>query len=135
MQGQLVLNHYRVWNSEATAHAASSFPDFVTSISRRLEMAEMIRHCEAALRRYGPDTYCRRDVRRDSLFGGPNYPADQCVGLGLHGEVGPEELDRVEDFFRSRGVPSTIVLSPMADPSLRIMLGERGYGIGELVPC
>jgi GNAT superfamily N-acetyltransferase len=41
------------------------------------------------------------------------------------------QLDEVEEFFRSRGVPSTVVLSPLADESVRKLLGERGYGIGE----
>jgi GNAT superfamily N-acetyltransferase len=40
-------------------------------------------------------------------------------------------MDRVEAFFRSRGVPSTIVLSPLADASLRLLLGQRGYTIAE----
>jgi GNAT superfamily N-acetyltransferase len=121
--------------SEATAHAAQQLSDFVDlELARRLEMAEMILpDCEAALRRYAPNVPIAVEHVAGSIayFGGPNYPANQAVGLGLHGEVSPAELDRVEDFFRSRGVPSTIVLSPLADPSLRNLLGNRGYGIGE----
>ncbi len=121
--------------SEATAYAARRLSDFVDlELARRLEMAEMILpDCEAALRRYGPkDPIAVEHVAGAiAYFGGVNYPANQAVGLGLHGDVSPADLDRVEDFFRSRGVASTIVLSPLADPSLRALLGERGYGIGE----
>ena len=41
------------------------------------------------------------------------------------------DLDQLEDFFRSRGVPCSVVLSPLAHASLRAMLGERGYSIAE----
>src|SRR5580704_2675114 len=51
--------------------------------------------------------------------------------MGLYGEVTAPDMDRVEDFFRSRGVPSTIVVSPLADMSLPALLGERGYRIAE----
>ncbi len=66
-----------------------------------------------------------------AFFGGVTYPANQIVGMGLYGEVTGDDMDRVEHFFRSRAVPSTIVLSPLADESLRTLLGERGYRIAE----
>ncbi len=66
-----------------------------------------------------------------AFFGGVAYPANQMVGMGLYGEVTAADLDRVEEFFRSRGVASTVVLSPLAQESLRALLGERGYGIAE----
>ena len=40
-------------------------------------------------------------------------------------------LDRVEEFYHSLGVPCEIVLSPLADPSLRDLLAPRGYRITE----
>jgi GNAT superfamily N-acetyltransferase len=49
----------------------------------------------------------------------------------LYGEVTPQHLDEVEDFFRSRGVASTVVVSPLAHESLRTLLGQRGYTIAE----
>ena len=51
--------------------------------------------------------------------------------MGLYGEVTADDLDRVEHFFRSRDVPSTIVVSPLSDMSLPALLGERGYRIAE----
>jgi len=51
--------------------------------------------------------------------------------MGLHGEVTAADMDRVEDFFLSRGVASTVVVSPLAHESLRNLLGRRGYRIAE----
>ena len=66
-----------------------------------------------------------------AFFGGKNYPSNQIVGMGLYGAVTADDLDRVEHFFRSRDVPSTIVVSPLSDMSLPALLGERGYRIAE----
>jgi len=66
-----------------------------------------------------------------AFFGGLDYPANQIVGMGLYGAVTADDMDRVEHFFRSRGVASTIVVSPLADMSLPALLGERGYRIAE----
>ena len=121
--------------SESTAVAESRLPDFVDlEFARRLEMAEMILpDCVEAIRAYSPsDPIASLTIAGGvGFFGGPNYPANQIVGLGLYGEVTAVQLDEVEEFFRSRGVPSTAVLSPLADESVRKLLGERGYGIGE----
>jgi GNAT superfamily N-acetyltransferase len=120
---------------ESIAVAETMLPDFVDlEFARRLEMAEMILpDCFEALRQYGPkDPIATTTVAGGVAFcGGPDYPVNQIVGMGLHGEITPEALDEVEEFFRSRGVPSTVVVSPLADESLRKLLGERGYGIAE----
>ena len=121
--------------SESTVLAEQYLPDFVDlEFARRLELAETILpDCFEALRRYGPDDpIASITVAGGIAFcGGPGYPVNQIVGMGLYGEVTPQHLDQVEEFFRSRGVPSTVVLSPLADESLRGLLGERGYGIAE----
>jgi GNAT superfamily N-acetyltransferase len=120
---------------ELTAVAALQLPDFVDlEFARRLEMAETIQpDCVEALQRYCPaDPIAAEKVAGGmAFFGGVTYPANQIVGMGLYGEVTGDDMDRVEHFFRSRAVPSTIVLSPLADESLRILLGERGYRIAE----
>ena len=118
--------------STATAEQLTDFVDL--EFARRLEMAETILpDCYDALRRYGPsDPIALLQVAGGYAFcGGPDYPVNQVVGMGLYGEVTAEHIDEVEEFFRSRGVPSTVVVSPLADASLRTLLGERGYGIAE----
>jgi GNAT superfamily N-acetyltransferase len=118
-----------------TAIAAQQLPDFVDlEFARRLEMAETILpDCVEAMRRYCPThPIAAEEVAGGvAFFGGVTYPANQIVGMGLYGEVTRDDMDRVEQFFRSRAVPSTVVLSPLADESLRTLLGERGYRIAE----
>src|SRR5215831_19976018 len=117
--------------SETMAVAAQQLPDFVDlEFARRLEIAETILpDCVEALKNYAPEEpFAAENVAGGvAFFGGRDYPANQAVGMGLYGEVTPEDLDRVEDFFRSRGVASTIVLSPLSDMSLPALLGTRGY--------
>jgi GNAT superfamily N-acetyltransferase len=109
--------------------------DFVDlAFARRLEMAETITpEMVELLRKYNPaQPIAHEQVAGGcAYFGGPAFPSNQMVGFGLYGAVTAQDLDRVEAFFHSRGVPSTIVVSPLADPSLRDLLGERGYRIKE----
>ena len=120
---------------ETIAIAQSQIPDFVDlAFARRLELAETILpDCYECLRQYSPDRAVRRlEIGGGTAFyAGPDYPANQMVGMGLYGEVTASHLDEVEEFFRSGGVPSVVVLSPLAHESLRTLLGERGYGIAE----
>jgi len=104
------------------------------ALARRLEMAEMIfPDCVEAIRRYTPSDPAETEHIAGGIafFGGVTYPANQCVGMGFEGEVTGKDIDRVESFFRSRGVASTVVVSPLAHESLRKLLGERGYAIAE----
>jgi GNAT superfamily N-acetyltransferase len=121
--------------SEVQVAVTQQLPDFVDlEFARRLEMAETILpDCVEALRRFNPATPCEAETVAGGVafFGGTDYPSNQIVGMGLYGDVRSDDMDRVEDFFRSRGVPSTIVLSPLADMSLPALLGERGYRIAE----
>lgn len=121
--------------SEIQAAVTQQLADFVDlEFARRLEMAETILpDCVEALRSYNPATPSEAEEVAGGVafFGGTDYPANQMVGMGLYGEVTPDDMNRVEHFFRSRGVPSTIVVSPLADMTLPSLLGERGYRIAE----
>ena len=121
--------------SEMTAPVLELPTDFVDlEFARRLESAEMIfPDCVEALLRYSPHNPAEalHVAGGIAFFGGVNYPANQTVGMGLDSEVTPADIDRVEEFFRSRGVPSTVVVSPLAHESLRALLGNRGYTIAE----
>ncbi|HEX8098097.1 MAG TPA: GNAT family N-acetyltransferase [Pyrinomonadaceae bacterium] len=54
-------------------------------------------------------------------------PLNRAVGLGLAGAVTAEELDAVEEFYRSRNADFCFDLCPLADRSLTELLKERGY--------
>ena len=107
--------------------------DFVDlAFARRLEAAETLTpaHVEA-LRRYWPEAALEVIAGGTAVFGGVEYPANHIVGMGLYGGVTESDVDRVEEFYRSRGVPCEVVVSPLADPSLRELLAPRGYRITE----
>lgn len=65
------------------------------------------------------------------MFVGSHSPLTHAVGLGMHGPVTPDDMDRVEDFYLSRDCPVTIDLCPYADPSLRELLAERRYWLSD----
>src|SRR5579863_9692966 len=121
--------------SEMTVPTMESLPDFVDlEFARRLETAEMIfPDCLEAIRSYSPSDPAEtlHVAGGIAFFGGVTYPANQMVGMGLYDGVTAADLDRVEEFFRSRGVASTVVLSPLAHESVRALLGGRSYGIAE----
>ena len=49
----------------------------------------------------------------------------------MAGPVSEAEMDRLEDFYATRGAAVTLDVCPLADPSLHQLLGRRGYGITE----
>jgi GNAT superfamily N-acetyltransferase len=51
---------------------------------------------------------------------------DAAIGMGLDGPVEADELDRVVGFFRDRGLPARVWVSPFADPSFPGSLAARG---------
>jgi GNAT superfamily N-acetyltransferase len=121
--------------SKSQAVLARQLPDFVDrEFARQLEMAEtMPPDSIAAMQRSVPG----RPISAETIgggvafFGGTDYPANQIVGMGLYGEVRASDVDRLEGFYRGRGVPAAVVVSPLADLSLLNLLGERGYRIAE----
>jgi len=108
-------------------------PDFVDlNFARCLEMAETLSPAYVkALQRFAPDATWEMIAGGTAVFGGRSYPANHIVGMGLYGPVSGDDVDRVEDFYHSRGVPCEIVVSPLADPSLPELLAPRGYRITE----
>ena len=66
-----------------------------------------------------------------AIFAGVDSPLTQAVGLGLHGPVNKDELDQVEEFFRSRGGRPVIEVCPLADTDFIETLGERGYRVSQ----
>lgn len=62
-----------------------------------------------------------------AVYGGPGSPVQRVVGLGMTQPVTAAVLDEVEDFFRQCQISPRIDLCPLADPSLRELLAQRGY--------
>jgi len=106
-------------------------------LARRLEAAEAHNGAECAEAQRLLDPAVGATVRPvaggSAIFVGPGSPLTHAVGLGMHGPVRPEELDRLEAFYRARGATVSVDLCPLADASLLELLGSRGYRTTEFM--
>jgi GNAT superfamily N-acetyltransferase len=106
-------------------------------LARRLEAAEALNGVECAEAQRLLDPAVGATVRQvasgSAIFVGAQSPLTHAVGLGMHGAVRPEELDRLEAFYRARGATVTVDLCPLADASLLELLGSRGYRTTEFM--
>ncbi len=66
------------------------------------------------------------------IFAGLGSPIGRATGLGLDCPFTAEDLNRVEQFYRSHHAPAQVDLCPLHDPAVFEMFKERGYCIGEL---
>lgn len=62
----------------------------------------------------------------------PGSWANQACGLGLHGPIEDTELDRLVEFYVSRGVEPRIEVAAFAEPTLIRGLADRGFVLREL---
>ncbi|MEO0629679.1 MAG: GNAT family N-acetyltransferase [Planctomycetota bacterium] len=63
--------------------------------------------------------------------GEPGQWCNQGIGLGMHGPVSGDDIDRLVAFYESKGIQPQFELCPFADTSLLMGLGERGFVIRE----
>jgi ribosomal protein S18 acetylase RimI-like enzyme len=66
------------------------------------------------------------------IFAGVGSPIGRATGAGLDRAFTTQDLDRVEEFYRSHGAPSQVDLCPMHGPEVFEIFKERGYAIAEL---
>jgi GNAT superfamily N-acetyltransferase len=114
--------------------AAPSFVDL--ALSRRLESVEIAQHrAAAALVAARLPALAAASL---SLAGGvvaycgASVPISRAIGLALGEPFTAADADTLEAFYRSRGCPATVLLSPFADESIYTLLGERGFRLEEL---
>jgi GNAT superfamily N-acetyltransferase len=116
-------------------HMATSGDFIDAELSYRLESGEWLPSLAFvdALQREQPELGAEREMVGGGwmLYGGPGSPVNHIIGMGLQGPVSAEEMDRVEDFYRSRHSVCEVVVSPYADMSLMHELGKRGYRVTE----
>jgi hypothetical protein len=94
------------------------------------DLARRIEHAEAANSR-AMGGVCLDVAGGCAVFVGPDSPLTQAVAVGLEGPVREAEIDRLEDFFCSRGAPVSIELAPLADSGFVESLARRGYRLTE----
>jgi GNAT superfamily N-acetyltransferase len=66
------------------------------------------------------------------VFAGLGSPIGRATGVGLDQPLTASDLDRIETFYRERGAPSQVDLTPMHEPAVFEMFKDRGYSIAEL---
>ena len=105
-------------------------------LSRRLELTEG--HANAAMvasrARLEPSrgACAARFAGAYALFDGVGSPLTQSFGLGVEGAPSPQDLDALDEFFRSRSATPHHEVSPLADTSLLPLLVSRGHAPVEL---
>ncbi|MGA3039266.1 MAG: hypothetical protein ABSF54_00595 [Bryobacteraceae bacterium] len=104
-------------------------------LARRLEAAEALNgvECADAHQKLNPELGATvLEVGGGfAIFVGPDSPLTHALGMGMHGEVRADELDRLENFYRARGATASVEICPLASASLVELLGNRGYGVTE----
>jgi len=111
--------------------------DFVDSaLARRMEMAEAnaCRACAESFQQQHPDfpVAVQEIAGSFAVFAGVDSPVTQAIGLGLHGDVPDSDLDRLGDFFHSRGAAAALELCPLVPMSLYERFAKRGYRLLEV---
>ena len=105
------------------------------ALARRIELAEAHAavDCAEALERMRPGGVGAVEPIAGgfAIYCGAGSPVTQAVGLGLDGAVSEEEVDRLEEFYRSRNEAVRVETCPLADVSLVRHFGERGYRVTE----
>jgi len=66
------------------------------------------------------------------VFAGLGSPIGRATGVGLNQPLTSHDLDQVEQFYRERGAPSQVDLTPLHDPQVFELFKDRGYAIAEL---
>jgi GNAT superfamily N-acetyltransferase len=107
------------------------FPFSDLTLSRRLERLEGRSNADfvEARAKIFPDSGAQwiEVAGAYAMFDGVGSPLTQTFGLGVFDPVTHAEMEKLEDFFKLRGARVHHEISPMADPSLLILLKERGY--------
>jgi GNAT superfamily N-acetyltransferase len=101
------------------------------ALARRLEAAEGYACRQFALtrRRLFPESGSEaiRIAGADVVFDGPTSPVTQTFGLGMLEDPTPEDLDQIEQFFRSQGASIQHEVSPFAGAAFLQLLCARAY--------
>ncbi len=62
-----------------------------------------------------------------AVYGGPDCPINEAVGLGMASPVDEYVLNKIEEFYDSNNHPTIVRVCPLAHPSLLENIRERGY--------
>jgi GNAT superfamily N-acetyltransferase len=106
------------------------------NLARRMEMAEAraCRGCAESFHQLHPDfpVAVEEIAGGYAVFAGVDSPVTQAIGVGLNGEVSDAELDRLQNFFFSRGAAAAVELCPLVEMSLYERFAKRGFHLLEV---
>jgi hypothetical protein len=116
---------------ELVPSVGSAYPLTDADLVRRLEQAEGAANAafveaRAALQP-GVGAKWMKLAGVYAMYDGMESPLTQTFGLGMVEPVGPEELDRLEEFFFDCGAPVQHEVAPLITAELLALLNERGY--------
>jgi GNAT superfamily N-acetyltransferase len=101
------------------------------NLARRLERAEGMANAASveARKLVHPDVGAvwREFAGARAMFDGAESPLTQTFGVGLFDPFETREFDAVEEFFSSRGAPTSHEVCSFAAPQTMALLSERGY--------
>lgn len=105
------------------------------AMARRLEAAEAVNGMACAEAQAAHDPVSGATALEVgggvAIYVGRESPLSHVIGLGMRGPVRAEDIDRLEDFYSSRGAAVSVDVCPLADPSLIELLGNRAYRLTE----
>ena len=64
-----------------------------------------------------------------AVYAAPNSPVNKVIGIGFDGPLDVDALAAIEEEWRGRNEAVRFELSVLADPSVPVMLSERGYHV------
>lgn len=106
------------------------------TLARRLEASEGESQLAVAavLQQRNPSLGAAIFPIRDghAVFAGRGSPVGRTIGFGFDGAVTAADIDAVEAFYASHGVPAQFDVTPLQHESLNALLHERGYSMSEL---
>jgi GNAT superfamily N-acetyltransferase len=101
-----------------------------TALAERIERVEtqlITTATEAARERVGPTAFVIPIAGGAACYAEEDSPLNKIVGLGFGGVPSGEALDKIEQAFTARNVPTHVELSNLADPAIGAALTARGY--------
>jgi GNAT superfamily N-acetyltransferase len=105
------------------------------ALAERLEAAHqqcVLRYTQSVIRMRPAAGATWKAIAGGLLLYSGRSPLTVGVGVALKGPVAATELAEIEDFFRSRGAPSALEVSPYTHASLPELLQAHGYRVGDM---
>jgi GNAT superfamily N-acetyltransferase len=101
-----------------------------TALADRIERVEtemITAATEAARQRVGDGVFVIPVSGGAACYAEDGSPLNKVVGLGFAGVPSADALDEIERAFATRGTPTQVELSNLADPQIGATLTSRGY--------